>query len=120
MRVITAAMALSGALSVVAAGAPAQAHEDENDGGWRQHEWREHQWREQRWREHEWHERARQAYAPPPVFYAPPSYNVPPAAYYVPPPGYYAVPPRVYYAPPPPPPIYEPPGVSIGFGFGFR
>jgi len=119
MRVIAAAMAAVGVLSVVAASAPAQAQEDGYDGGWRRPEWREHQRREQRWREHEWHERARQAYAPPPVLYAPPSYNVPPAAYYVPPPGYYAVPPREYYAPLPPP-IYEPPGVSIRFGFGFR
>ncbi len=66
MRVITAAMAAVGVLSVVATSAPAQAQEDGYDGGWRRSEWREQQWREQRWREHEWHERARQAYAPPP------------------------------------------------------
>jgi len=52
--------------------------------------WRRHEWREHQWREHEWH-----GYASPPVAYAPPG----------------------YYAPPPPPTIYEAPGLSIGFEF---
>ncbi len=115
MRSITATIAALGVLFVVATGAPAWADEDDYNGGWRRHEWRDYNWRE-----HEWRERARQAYAPPPVVYAPPGYYAPPPAYYVPPPAYYALPPRAYYAPPPPPTLYEPPGVSIGFGFGFR
>ena len=99
-----------GVLSVAAVSSPARADwDDHDDDGWRRHELREHQWQEQRWREHEWRERAWRAYAPPPVVYA-----LPPA-YYVP-----APPPGVVYAPPAPLPAYEAPGLSIGFGFGFR
>lgn len=99
MRRITMVIGALGVLGVVAASAPARAHEDGYDNGWRHHDWREHEWRERAW----------QAYAPPPVVYAPPGYYVPPS--------YYAPLPQAYYAPPPPPPIYEAPGVSIGFSF---
>lgn len=108
MRAITAVMAAVGLFGAVAASAPARAHEDGYDGGWRRHEWREHEWRERAW----------QTYGPPPIAYAPPGYYAPPPAYYVPqPPAYYPAPPAAYYAPPPPPPVYEAPGLSIGFGF---
>ncbi len=117
MRAIAAAIATFGVLGIMAVGTPAQAHDDDYDGGWRRHEWLEHQWREQRraehdWWEHEWRERA---YAPPPVAYAPPGYYAPPPAYYAPAPAYYAARPPIYYAPPSSPPVYERPGFSIGF-----
>lgn len=51
MRAITAAMASLGVLGIVAASTPAQAQEDDYDGGWKRQEWREHQRHEQRWRE---------------------------------------------------------------------
>ena len=116
MRAITATMAVVGIFGILAASVPAQADEDDYEGGWRHHEQREHQWREQRWREHEWRERGWQAYHPP-LAYAPPGYYPRPPAYYVPPPVYYAAPPTEYYASPPPPPVYAAPGLSIGFGF---
>jgi len=108
MRLLPILLASVSALGVAAACSPARA--DWDDDGWRHHEWHEQQ--ERRWREHEWRERQRQSYyAPPPVIYsAPPAYSYAPR-------GYYAVPPAAYYAPPP---IYQNPGVSIGFGFGFR
>ena len=106
MRTITTVIAAVGALGMVAASAPAWAHDDDNDG-WGRHEWREHEWREHQWRGG-WH-----AYAPPPVVYAQPRYYSAPPVYYAPPPVYYA-PPPVYYAPPP---VYRAPGLSIGFGF---
>lgn len=116
MRAITAAIAAFGLLGVMAVDAPAQAHDEDYDGGWRRHEWLEHQWHERRRAEHEWreHQLRERAYAPPPIAYAPPRYYAPPA-YYAPAPAYYAARPPVYYAPPPPPPIYETPGFSIGF-----
>jgi hypothetical protein len=107
MRLLPVLLASIGALGATAACSPARAQWDDNDG-WRRHEWREHEWRE-----HDWRERQRQSYAPPPVIYAPP-----PLAYSYAPPAYYAPPPAAYYAPPPP--LYQNPGVSIGFGFGFR
>ena len=116
MRLFPVLLASVSALGVAAACSPARAQWDDNDG-WRRHEWREHQerrWREHEWREHEWRERQRQSYyaAPPVIYPAPPAYSYAPQ-------GYYAVPPAGYYAPPPPP-IYQNPGVSVGFGFGFR
>jgi hypothetical protein len=90
MRAGIAVMAALGILGVVAAYAPASAHEDDHDC-WRRQEWREHQgheWREQqereeqrqRWREHEWRERAEQNHAQPQVYYArPPTYYSAPA-----------------------------------------
>ena len=117
MRTLSLLLAAAGALSVAAPSTPARADWADHDG-WRRHERREHQWEQQRWREHEWRERAWQSYAPPPVVYAP----GPPAYYAPPPPAYYvpSPPPPVVYAPPPPPPVYEAPGLSIGFGSGFR
>jgi hypothetical protein len=109
MRAITAVIAAVGVLGMVAASAPARA-DDDDYGGWRRHEWREHEWREHQWREG-WH-----AYVPPPVVYAQPPYYSAPPVYYAPPPVYYA-PPPVYFAPPP---VYRAPGLSIGFGLGFR
>lgn len=104
-RITTIVAAALGVLGVVvAASAPAHAHDDGYDGGWRYHEWQEHQWREHVWRERAWH-----AYAPSPVVYAPPGYYVPPT--------YYEPVPQAYFAPPPPPPIYTAPGVFIGFSF---
>lgn len=122
MRLLPVLLASISALSIAAACSPARAEWD-GDDGWRRHEWREHReqrWREHEWREHEWRERQRQSYyAPPPaVFAAPPAYSYAPPGYYAPR-AYYA-PPAVYYAPQPQPPIYQNPGVSIGFGFGFR
>ncbi len=112
MRLFPVLLASVSALGVAAACSPARAQWDDDDG-WRHHEWHEQQ--ERRWREHEWRERQRQSYyAAPPVIYA-----APPPAYSYAPRGYYAAPPPAYYAPPPPP-IYQNPGVSIGFGFGFR
>ena len=113
MRIVPVILAALGALGVAAASSPARAEWDDHDG-WHQHEWRERQSREQRWHEHEWRERQWRGYAPAPaVVYAPP-----PAAYYAPlPPPYYAAPPAAYYPPPPPQPVYEAPGVSIGFSF---
>ncbi len=117
MRLVPVLLVSIGVLGVAAAHSPARA--EWGDDGWRHHEWREHEWREQRWRdhewrEHEWRERQRQSYAPPPVIYgAPPAYSYTPPAYYAPPP-------TAYYAPLPQPPVYQNPGVSIGFGFGFR
>lgn len=108
MRAVKAVLAGMGLLGAVAVGTPAKAHDFDDDSGWRRQEWRAHQWREQRWRKHEWRERAREAYAPPPVAYAPPGY-------YAPAPVYYAPPPRAYYAPPPP--VYSTPEFSIGLGF---
>ena len=107
MRLLPILLASVSALGVAAACSPARAGWD--DDGWRHHKWHEQQ--ERRWREHEWRERQRQSYyAPPPVIYsAPPTYSYAPR-------GYYAVPPAASYAPP----IYQNPGVSIGFGFGFR
>ena len=111
MRLFPVLLASVGVLGVAATCSPARA--DWDDDGWRHHEWHEHQ--ERRWREHEWRERQRQSYhAAPPVIY-----SVPPAYSYTPQ-GYYVAPPPAYYAPPPPPPIYQNPGVSVGFGFGFR
>ena len=97
IRTFTAIIATFGVLGVFAARAPAHAHDDDDNGGWRHHEWQEHQWRE-----HEWRERAWRSYAPPSVAYAPP-------------PAYYVAPPSAYYAPPPS--RYEAPGVSIDFSF---
>ncbi len=112
MRLLPVLLASVSAMGMAAACSPARA--DWDDDGWRHHEWHEQQ--ERRWREHEWRERQRQSYyAAPPVIY-----SAPPPAYSYAPRGYYAVPPAAYYAPPPPPPIYQSPGVSIGFGFGFR
>lgn len=114
MRLLPVLLASIGALGIATAASPARADWD-GDDGWRRHEWREHQeqrWREHEWREHEWRERQRQSYyAAPPVIYSPPAYSYAP-------PAYYAAPPAAYYAPPRP--IYRDPGVSIGFGFGFR
>jgi hypothetical protein len=118
MRLLPVLLASISAFGVAAAYSPAQAQWDDNDG-WRRHEWREHQeqrWREHEWREHEWRARQRQSYfAPPPVIYSAPGLG-----YSYAPQGYYPAPPPAYYAPPPQPPIYQNPGVSIGFGFGFR
>ena len=117
MRLLPVLLASIGALGVAAACSPARAQWD--DDGWRRHEWREHQeqrWREHEWHEHEWRERQRQSYyAPPPVVY-----SAPPPAYSYAPQGYYAAPPAAYYARPQQPPFYQNPGVSVGFGFGFR
>jgi hypothetical protein len=113
MRLLPVLLASVSAMGVAAACSPARADWDD---GWRRHEWHEQQerrWREHDWREHEWREHQRQSYyAAPPVIY-----SVPQPAYPYAPQGYYAVPPAAYYAPPP---IYQNPGVSIGFGFGFR
>ena len=118
MRLLPVLLASVSVLGVAAACSPARAQWDDNDG-WRRHEWHEQQerrWREHEWREHEWRERQRQSYyaAPPMV------YSAPPPAYFYAPQGYYAAPPAAYYARPPLRPIYQNPGVSIGFGFGFR
>lgn len=112
MRGFTAIVATLGIFGVCAASAPARAHDDDDNSGWRRQEWQEHQWRE-----HEWRERAGRFYAPPPVAYGPPGYYVPQPTYYAPPPpAYYVAPPNAYYAPPPSP-RYEASGISIGFTF---
>jgi len=87
MRMSNAALALVGALGLVNAAAPAEAHWDR--WGWRPPVYR-------------------YGPPPPPVYYVPP-----PRVIYGPPPVVYAPPPVVY---PPPPPVYRP-GFSIGFGF---
>jgi hypothetical protein len=89
MRAHRIVLAAAGALSVLAAVAPARADWDHD--GWRRREWREHERREHEWREHEWrrHERHQPGYVyapPPPVIYRPPAYSAPPAVY-APPPG---------------------------------
>ena len=117
MRLLPVLLASIGALGAAAACSPARAQWDDNDG-WRRHEWREHQeqrWREHEWREHEWRERQRQSYYAPPVIY-----SAPPPAYSYAPQGYYAAPPAAYYVRPQQPPLYQNPGVSVDFGFGFR
>lgn len=112
MRLLPVLLASIGALGIAAAAAPARAEWD-GDDGWRHQQWherqeqhrRDHEEREHAWRDHEWRDRQRQSYyAAPPVIYSPPP------AYSYAPPAYYA----------PPRPIYQDPGVSIGFGFGFR
>jgi hypothetical protein len=110
MRITPLVIAAIGLLGIAAASSPARADWDDDDDGWRRHEWREHRWREHEWRGQYWHQYA----PPPPVVYVPPPvryYSVPAPSYYAPPPAYYV---------PPPPPVYAAPGVSIGFGFGFR
>ena len=112
MRLLPVLLASIGALGVAAAASPARAEWD-GDDGWSHQEWHERQQhrREHAWREHQWRDRQRQSYyAAPPVIYSPPAYSYAPPAYYAPPAGYYA----------PPRPVYQDPGVSIGFGFGFR
>jgi hypothetical protein len=97
MKGLRLVLAAAGALTVLAATAPAHADWDHN--GWRRQEWREHERRERAWREHEW--RRHHMYRPGYVHGPPPPPYRTPGAYY----------PRHQ--------VYAPPG-GPGIGFTFR
>ena len=98
-RFTTKALAAGGALAILMAATPADAHRDRWGGG------------------------PGYYYAPPPAYYVPPPPPVyyAPRQYYAPPPvPFYGPPPGAYYYAPPPPVFYAPPRpVAPGFGIGF-
>ena len=91
MRIRHLALTAVAALTLIAAAAPAFAHDDwgwRERQEWREHAWleherREHAWREQQWRNDEWREHHSGPYAavpgyryvaPPTVYYGAPAY----------------------------------------------